>query len=117
MLKRQSAGIEEDELVDEAMIAAPSVVLRPLGNAGQGAPVGDHHDLRWIDPVSIQLDLEVVSDDHDAIRASEEIRFLLHTLPDGFHRIRHYGYLANGCRAAKLALCRRLLGRARRVRR
>ena len=22
-------------------------------------------------------------------------RFLLHTLPDGFHRIRHYGYLAN----------------------
>ena len=39
-------------------------------------------------------------------------RFLLHTLPDGFHRIRHYGYLANGCRAAKLALCRRLLGDA-----
>jgi putative transposase len=22
-------------------------------------------------------------------------RFLLHTLPDGFHRIRHYGFLAN----------------------
>jgi hypothetical protein len=36
-------------------------------------------------------------------------RFLLHTLPDGFHRIRHYGFLASGCRAAKLALCRRLL--------
>jgi hypothetical protein len=36
-------------------------------------------------------------------------RFLLHTLPGGFHRIRHYGFLANGCRAAKLALCRRLL--------
>jgi hypothetical protein len=39
-------------------------------------------------------------------------RFLLHTLPDGFHRIRHFGYLANGCRAAKLKLCRRLLGDA-----
>ncbi len=39
-------------------------------------------------------------------------RFLLHTLPDGFHRIRHYGFLANGHRAAKLALCRRLLGAA-----
>jgi hypothetical protein len=37
-------------------------------------------------------------------------RFLLHTLPDGFHRIRHYGFLANGHRAAKLDLCRRLLG-------
>jgi Putative transposase/Transposase zinc-binding domain len=36
-------------------------------------------------------------------------RFLLHVLPDGFHRIRHYGLLANGHRAEKLALCRRLL--------
>jgi len=36
-------------------------------------------------------------------------RFLLHTLPDGFHRIRHYGFLANGHRADRLALCRRLL--------
>ena len=36
-------------------------------------------------------------------------RFLLHTVPDGFHRIRHVGFLANGHRAAKLALCRALL--------
>jgi len=36
-------------------------------------------------------------------------RFLLHTLPDGLHRIRHYGFLANRQRAAKLALCRKLL--------
>jgi hypothetical protein len=36
-------------------------------------------------------------------------RLLLHTLPDGFHRIRHYGFLANGHRAEKLALCRKLL--------
>ena len=36
-------------------------------------------------------------------------RFLLHSLPDGFHRIRHYGFLANGQRAAMLALCRTLL--------
>jgi len=36
-------------------------------------------------------------------------RFLLHTLPDGFHRIRHYGFLANAHRAEKLALCRKLL--------
>ena len=44
------------------------------------------------------------------LEAAEFIRrFLLHTLPDGFHRIRHYGFLANGHRAAKLALCRRLL--------
>jgi hypothetical protein len=36
-------------------------------------------------------------------------RFLLHVLPSGFHRIRHFGFMANGLRAAKLALCRRLL--------
>ena len=36
-------------------------------------------------------------------------RFLLHVLPDGFHRIRNYGLLANGHRAERLALCRKLL--------
>lgn len=36
-------------------------------------------------------------------------RFLLHTLPDGFHRLRHCGFLANGHRRAKLALCRERL--------
>jgi Putative transposase len=36
-------------------------------------------------------------------------RFLLHAIPDGFHRIRHVGFLANGHRTAKLALCRALL--------
>jgi Putative transposase len=44
------------------------------------------------------------------IAASEFIRrFLLHTLPDGFHRIRHYGLFANGHRANKIELCRKLL--------
>ena len=36
-------------------------------------------------------------------------RFLLHTMPDGFHRIRHIGFMANGHRTEKLALCRTLL--------
>ncbi len=36
-------------------------------------------------------------------------RFLLHVLPDGFHRIRHYGMLANTTRAASVALARELL--------
>src|SRR5208282_4410628 len=39
-------------------------------------------------------------------------RFLLHVLPNGFHRIRHYGLLANGHRADKLILCRSLLASA-----
>ena len=43
-------------------------------------------------------------DPHEFIR-----RFLIHSLPDGFHRIRHYGFLANGCRRARLASIRQLL--------
>src|SRR5260370_26486347 len=45
------------------------------------------------------------------LHADEFIRrFLLHVLPDGFHRIRHYGLLANANRADNIALARRLLG-------
>jgi hypothetical protein len=37
-------------------------------------------------------------------------RFLLHVLPNGFQRIRYYGFLGNRYRQAKLAQCRRVLG-------
>ena len=37
-------------------------------------------------------------------------RFLIHVLPQGVHRIRHYGLLANGIRAQNLAKARALLG-------
>lgn len=36
-------------------------------------------------------------------------RFLLHVLPSGFKRIRHYGFLANCVRQSKVALLRQLL--------
>ena len=36
-------------------------------------------------------------------------RFLIHVLPSGFHRIRHYGLFANAARAANLAKARALL--------
>jgi Putative transposase len=41
---------------------------------------------------------------HEFIR-----RFLLHVLPDGFHRIRHYGFLVEGVRGFNLARLRALL--------
>ena len=37
-------------------------------------------------------------------------RFLIHVLPDGFHRIRHYGLLASASRRANIAKIRALLG-------
>ena len=54
---------------------------------------------------------------HDAqqktmtLEAEEFIRrFLLQVLPDGFQRIRYYGFLGNRYREQKLAHCRELLG-------
>ena len=46
-------------------------------------------------------------DAHEFIR-----RFLLHVLPEGFQRIRHYGFLANGHRKAKLVIIRSLFNAA-----
>ena len=39
-------------------------------------------------------------------------RLLLHVPPHGFHRLRHFGFLANRVRQEKLAQCRTLLGQA-----
>lgn len=53
--------------------------------------------------------------DHDRNKVmrldGEEVirRFLLHILPTGFMRIRHYGFLANRCRRRKLAQIRQCL--------
>src|SRR6201993_761102 len=45
------------------------------------------------------------------LEAEEFIRrFLLHVLPEGFQRIRYYGFLANRYREQKLEHCRELLG-------
>src|SRR6201987_1313039 len=47
------------------------------------------------------------------LEAEEFIRrFLLHVLPEGFQRIRYYGFLANRYREPKLARCRELFGHA-----
>lgn len=43
------------------------------------------------------------------LEAQEIIRrFLLHVLPDGFMRIRHFGFLANRSKRQALARCRKL---------
>jgi len=44
-------------------------------------------------------------DAHEFIR-----RFLLHVLPDGFMRVRHFGFLANRAKKHALPQCRKLLG-------
>jgi hypothetical protein len=47
--------------------------------------------------------------DHAGLREERAWRFLLHVLPKGFHRIRHYGLLASAGRKANVARARQLL--------
>jgi hypothetical protein len=66
----------------------------------------DHVSFRWKDyRQNGRHKLKVMR-----LAAGEFIRrSLMHTLPEGFHRIRYYGFSANGHRSDKLALCRTLL--------
>lgn len=65
---------------------------------------------RWRDYRRANAPKLMTLDGHEFIR-----RFLLHSFPDGFHRIRHYGFLANGCRRSRLATIRQLLPDTRAV--
>jgi len=56
---------------------------------------------RWKDYRAGNKSKVMMLDAHEFIR-----RFLLHVLPKGFRRIRHFGFLANACRANKLARIR-----------
>jgi hypothetical protein len=95
--------------------AGPAQVLAYLARythrvaIGNGRLVGldDHHvSFRWKDYRENGRDRAKVM----RLSAGEFMRrFLLHVLPDGFHRIRHYGLFANGHRARKVELCRKLL--------
>src|SRR5271155_4232015 len=78
---------------------------RPL--AAEYQTIGERVTFKWKDyraksPARYKL---MTLDADEFIR-----RFLIHVLPDGFHRIRHYGLFANANRAANIALARRLLG-------
>ncbi|MDF3886730.1 IS91 family transposase [Cupriavidus basilensis] len=66
---------------------------------------GNEVSFRWEDYKHAAVTKTMTLADDEFIR-----RFLLHILPSGFKHIRSYGLLANRCRAAKLATCRRLLG-------
>ena len=65
---------------------------------------GEHVRFRWRDYADGNKVKVMRLDADEFIR-----RFLLHVLPRGFTRLRHYGLLANRCRARKLTLCRELL--------
>jgi hypothetical protein len=92
------------------------IVLKYLARYTRKAAISNH---RLIDLVDGQVTFRWKDYAHggrpstitlDAVEFAR--RFLMHVLPAGFVRIRHYGLLANGHRQEKLARCRELLGMA-----
>ena len=110
---RSATGRELDR-VCQTPLAGPEQVLNYLGRYTHRVALSndrlvDHRDsrvwFRWKDYA-----------DHDRVKVMtlevEEFlrRFLLHVVPRGFMRIRHFGLLTNRTRRDTLARCRDLLG-------
>ena len=92
--------------------AGSEQVLDYLGRYTHRVAISNHR-LLDIDAGQVQFQWKDYRDNNrqkTMMLAAEEFirRFLLHTLPDGFQRIRHYGFLGNRYRQEKLARCRHL---------
>jgi len=94
--------------------AGPEQTLDYLGRYTHRVAIGNHRLVNLIggkvsftyrDRARGDVVRAMTLDAHEFIR-----RFLLHVLPKGFMRIRHYGFLANRCKGRALSRCRQLLG-------
>src|SRR5215813_8263230 len=92
---------------------APENVLRYLGRYTHRVAIsnhrlvsfdGKHVTFRWRDYAHGNKQKKMTVSAEEFIR-----RFLLHVLPRGFVRIRHFGFMANSQRSVLLDVCRRLL--------
>ena len=117
-LPRIEDPTQADDVLDRLMATDWVVYSKPcithtdtvvdyLGRYTHRIALSDHR-LFAIDGDQVQLDYKDYrdSDRHKVLTMSgEELirRFLLHVLPKGFMRIRHFGWLANRCRARRLA--------------
>ena len=110
------APLRETEWVVYAKrpFAGPEQVLDYVGRYTHRVAISNN---RLLDIAEGKVTFRYKDYRHDAqqktmtLSAEEFIRrFLLHVLPEGFQRIRYYGFLANRYREQKLAHCRDLLG-------
>ena len=94
--------------------AGPEQVLRYLGRYTHRVAISDHRlvaleqgrvTFRWRDRANANSNRLLTLDVTEFVR-----RFLLHLVPQGLMRIRHYGLLANPTRRKHLERCRSLLG-------
>jgi len=94
----------------------PRQVLRYLGRYTHRVAISNHRltsfdgervTFRWKDYAHGSQTRQMTLTATEFLR-----RFFLHILPKGFVRIRHFGFLANRFRAARVKLCRQLLANA-----
>ena len=93
--------------------AGPKQVLRYLSRYTHRVAIGNPR-LRSMEDDQVSFRYKDYADHGQqksmTLQADEFLRrFLLHILPSGFMRLRHYGLLANRYRKVKLARCRLLL--------
>jgi hypothetical protein len=93
--------------------AGPAQVLAYVGRYTHRVALTNHRLVAWQDG-EVQFRWKDYADGHRLkimrLAVGEFLRrFLLHVLPRGFMRIRHFGLLANRGRASALARCRHLL--------
>jgi hypothetical protein len=91
----------------------PEQVIRYLGRYTHRVAISNHRlisfdgsnvTFRWRDYAGGNKARVMTASSDEFMR-----RFLLHVLPKGFVRIRHFGVLANYCRSVSIDLCRQLL--------
>lgn len=94
--------------------SGPSEVIKYVGRYTQRVAISNHRLIN-IENGKITFKYKIYKDGTltssiMSLPAKEFIRrFLLHILPDGFRKIRHYGFLSNGQRQSSLELIRELL--------
>ena len=94
----------------------PEYVLQYLGRYTHRVAISNHRLISFTDgKVTFRWRDSADNNEQKLLTVSlDEFlrRFLLHLLPKGFVRIRHFGFLANRRRPTLLPLCFRLLGAA-----
>ena len=113
-LQLHKAACNNWVVYSKAPFAGPQQVLRYLGRYTHRVAIGNHRlvalddkgvTFRWNDRANGEPNQRMTLEVKEFAR-----RFLLHVLPSGLMRIRHYGLLSNSQRRKHLARCRRLIG-------
>jgi len=81
VLHGEGAGVEEAELVMQAVAARPGVILGVLGDVVERPPVGDADDLILVYAPSTEILAEIFSDDHHRVAEAHGLAIEPHVIP------------------------------------